>query len=326
MTDAGRRITRAEIVALPKAELHLHLEATLRPATAAELADRLGRPVPRTGHFADLAEFVGAYEGARDLLGTLDDLRRVARELIEDAGRLGVVWSEVHLIPPTYAGRLGPAEGIVEAVLDGFGGAAGIILGINRGLPVAAAEESLRLALAYHDRGVVGLGLAGDEARHPAARFSSLFGRARAAGLSALPHAGEGAGAASVRACVEHLGARRINHGVRAVEDPTVLDLLRERNVVLDVCPSSNVALGVAASIDEHPLPTLLAAGVGVTLASDAPYFCDTDIVAEYLLAHERLGVDRAGLAAIARRSLVVSSCPRHRLPRPDPAIRPDNC
>src|SRR5690606_21300894 len=95
-----------DLVALPKAELHLHLEGTIRPATAAELADRYGLPMPRTGTFANLAEFVGAYEAARDLVGTLDDLRRVAAELVEDAAAQGVVWSEVHVVPPTYSGRL----------------------------------------------------------------------------------------------------------------------------------------------------------------------------------------------------------------------------
>jgi adenosine deaminase len=311
-----------DLVALPKAELHLHLEGAIRPGTARELAERYGRPMPRTGRFADLSEFVVAYEQARDLIGSLDDLRRVAAELLTTARENGVVWTEVHLIPPTYAGRLGPDEAVVEAVLDGLAAGsddaagAGLIIGVNRMLPVEAAERSLELALAYRDRGVVGLGLAADEARFPAWLFASVFGRAAAAGLPTVPHAGEGAGAESVRACVELLGARRINHGVRAAEDPAVVDLLIERGVSLDVCPTSNVALQVAPSLEAHPLPALLDAGVPVSLNTDCPLFLDTSTADEYALASSAFGLGPDQLAAIARTSLETSSCPADRRDR----------
>jgi adenosine deaminase len=306
-------------VALPKAELHLHLEGAIRPETARELAERYGRPMPRTGRFADLAEFVVAYEQARDLIGSLDDLRRVAAEVLTTARENGVVWTEVHLIPMTYAGRLGPEEAVVEAVLDGLAAGsdaaagAGLIIGVNRMLPPAAADRSLELALAYRDRGVVGLGLAADEARFPASLFTDVFRRAAAEGLPAVPHAGEGAGAASVRACVEQLGARRIMHGVRAVEDPTVVDLLLERGVSLDVCPTSNVALQVAPSLAEHPLAALLAAGVPVSLNTDCPLFLETTTVAEYEVAARVFDLGPEALTAIARTSLVTSACPPDR-------------
>jgi len=313
----GRSTT--DLVALPKAELHLHLEGAIRPGTAQELADRYGRPMPRTGRFADLAEFVGAYERARDLIDSLDDLRRVAAEVLTTARENGVRWTEVHVIPPTYAGRLGPDAAVVEAVLDGLtsaasdDAAAGLIIGVNRMLPLAAAERSLALALAYRDRGVVGLGLAADEARFPAAPFADVFRRAADGGLVAVPHAGEGAGADSVRVCVEELGARRINHGVRAVEDPSVVELLVERGVSLDVCPTSNVALGVAPSLAEHPLPALIAAGVPVTLSTDCPLFLDTTTVQEYARASAAFGLDRNALASIAETSLRTSSAPAER-------------
>lgn len=301
---------------LPKAELHVHLEASMRPATAAELADRYGLPLPRSGPFRDLGEFVVAYEAARDLVGSLDDLRRLGSELIEDAARDGVVWTEVHLIPPTYAGRLGPDEAVLEAALDGIssattGAASGaVILGINRGLGLAGAERSLHLARRYRYDGVVGLGLAGDEANHPAARYRDVFRRAAADGLAAVPHAGEGAGAGSVRDCIELLGARRINHGVRAVEDPQVLDLVVERGVCLDVCPASNVSLRVVPSYEQHPLRHLIEAGVAVTLNSDGVLFSAARALDEYRAAHDRLGLTRTDLRAIARNSLIYSSCP----------------
>jgi adenosine deaminase len=311
-----------DLLALPKAELHLHLEGAIRAGTARELAERYGRPMPRTGRFADLSEFVVAYEQARDLIGSLDDLRRVAAELLTTARENGVVWTEVHLIPPTYAGRLGPDEAVVEAVLDGLAAGsddaagAGLIIGVNRMLPVEAAERSLELALAYRDRGVVGLGLAADEARFPAWLFADVFRRAADAGLPTVPHAGEGAGADSVRACVELLGARRINHGVRAVEDPAVVDLLIDRGVSLDVCPTSNVALQVAPSLEAHPLPALLDAGVPVSLNTDCPLFLDTTTFDEYALASSAFGLGPDQLAAIARTSLETSSCPADRRDR----------
>ncbi|MGI5507876.1 adenosine deaminase [Streptomyces sp. CA-106131] len=308
-----------DLLSLPKAELHLHLEGALRPSTAAELADAHGRPAPPVGPFAGLGEFVGAYEGARDLVGSLDDLHRIGRELVEDAAAQGVVWSEVYLIPPSYGGRLGPAEGIVEAVLDGMragateDSAAGVIVGINRGLPMESARRSLELAVAYREAGVVGLGLAGDEAGHPPERFTELFREAREAGLPAVPHGGEGAGPASVRTCVQALGAYRISHGVRAAEDPRLLSELAERGVCLDVCPTSNTLLQVSSSLADHPLPAIMAAGVPVTVNSDCPLFCGTTLLEEYRRVQEWLALDAPALADLAESSVRFSACPAPR-------------
>jgi adenosine deaminase len=176
-----------------------------------------------------------------------------------------------------------------------------------------AAERSLTLAMKYADAGVVGLGLAGDEAGHPAKLFAEVFARAREAGLRAVPHGGEGAGPESVRACVEQLGASRVNHGIRAVEDPAVIDLLVERGVCLDVCPTSNVALHVSPSLEAHPLPVLVDSGVRVTLNSDCPLFVRTSVNDEYRTAHARMGLDLENLVEIAWTSLMVSSCPANR-------------
>ncbi|QIZ02351.2 adenosine deaminase [Streptomyces sp. S1D4-11] len=309
-----------DLLGLPKAELHLHLEGAIRPSTAAEMADLHGRPATPHGPFHGLGEFVHAYERARDLIGSLDDLHRIGRELVEDAAAQGVVWSEVYLIPPSYSGLARSGGGSAggrprrHACLSTTeNSAAGVIVGINRGLPMAAAEESLELALAYRDAGVVGLGLAGDEANHPPEHFTDLFRRARTAGLLAVPHGGEGAGAASVRACAETLGAHRISHGVRAVEDPRLLRELAEKGVCLDVCPTSNVVLQVSPSLAEHPLPAIMAEGVPVTLSSDCPLFCGTTVVEEYQRVHEWLSLDARALADLAETSLRFSACPAPR-------------
>lgn len=313
------------LASLPKAELHLHLEAAMRPATAREFADRYGRPFPPTGRFPDLTRFTVAYERARDLIGDLDDLHRVAREVVADAHTQGVVWTEVHFFPATYAGRLGSDEAVLEAVLDGLAtgakdvadeSAAAVLLGVNRGLPLDDAERTVNLAAACRDRGVVGLGLAGDEINFPAEAFADIFARAAALGLPAFPHAGEGAGAESVRVCVESLGARRINHGIRAAEDPALLDLLARRGICLDVCPTSNVALNVVPSLAEHPLPAILESGVPVSINSDGPLFMRTSLLGEYELLANDFGFDMETVRRIARNSLAYSSCPADRRDR----------
>lgn len=273
-------MTPDELRARPKAELHLHLESAIGEGTARELAERAGLPVPPRGPFADQGAFVVAYERARDLVRTLDDLRRVARELVDRQSADGVGWSEVHLAPTTYAGRLGPVDGVVEAFVDGADGRAGVVLGVNRGLPVAEAEASVDLALRWAGRGVVAVGLAGAEAANPPGRFAEPLARAAAGGLPVVPHCGEGTGAAGVRAALA-LDPVRLCHGVGAQDDPALLELLRERGICVDMAPSSNVALGIVPDLASHPLPVLLRAGVDVTLSTDIPGFLGIGLVDE---------------------------------------------
>jgi len=306
-------VTRTGSVALPKAELHLHLEATIAAGTARELSDRAGLPVPPAGPFGTQAEFVVAYERARDLVASLDDVRRLAGELARRQVDDGVLWSEVHLIPGTYAGRLGPADGLVEAMLDGARSAVGdghlgVVLGVNRRRSVPEAEHALDLALRWAGRGVVALGLAGDES-HPASRFADTFARAAAHDLPTVPHAGEGAGAASVRDTLA-LSPTRICHGVRAVEDPALVELLVERQVCLDMAPSSNVLLGVVPDLASHPLPMLLRRGVPVTLNSDIPGFLGHGLAEEYARCSRAWRLSDSEVRTLAETSWRQALCP----------------
>jgi adenosine deaminase len=309
-------LTRAEVVALPKAQLHLHLEAAMRPATARELASRHGMQPPRSGPYDGLAGFVQDYETARDLIRSLDDLSRVAAEVVADAAAQGVVWTEVHCVPFNYGGRLGPPEAVVEAVLDGLArapsgtGRAGLILAHNRAADHALAERVLALAVRYRDQGVIALGLVGDEASHPPGQYRDIFRAAKESGLLSVPHAGEAAGPASVHGAFHALQADRISHGVRAVEDPFLLAELAGSPVCLDVCPTSNVMLGACPSLDSHQLPALLRAGVRVSLGSDGPLFFGVDVVDEYLNAQDVLGLTAGELLAIATDSLRASAAP----------------
>jgi adenosine deaminase len=312
-------VDRPTLIRLPKAQLHLHLEAAMRPETARELAGRYGLPQPRQGPYAGLRGFVEDYESARDLLGNLDDLSRVASEIVEDAAAQGVVWTEVHCVPFNYDGRLGAPEAVVDAVLDGLdrgaaatGMGAGLILAHNRAAIPQLAWTTLGLARRGQSGhvGVVGFGLVGNEADYPPAPYADVFAAARATGLLAVPHAGEAAGPASIRSAWQDLGAHRINHGVRAVEDPRLVDELADARVCLDVCPTSNAMLQASPSLAEHQLPALVAAGVPVSLGSDGPLFFHADVVQEYLNAHDLFGIDVAGLAQIARDSLVFCAAP----------------
>jgi adenosine deaminase len=310
-------VTGLDLRSLPKAELHLHFEAAMTRESAITLADRYGLPAPATGSFPDLSAFVVAYEQARDIVGSLDDLRDLARGLGARQRDAGVVWSEIHFVPATYAGRLGPDDGLLEAVLDGLADGAGadhagLVVAVNRGLPLEAAESMLDLAARWTGRGVVGFGLAGDEANHPAEKFADLFQRARAMGLRRVPHGGEGAGADHLRRTVELLGPDRVCHGVRALEDEDVVTLLRERDVCLDMAPTSNVLLGVVPDLARHPLLELARRGVPVTLSTDIPLFTGVPLVEEYARCAEAWGLSDGEVVALARTSVERASCPGH--------------
>jgi len=161
---------------------------------------------------------------------------------------------------------------------------------IPRGWPLEAAELTARYAVTYRDRGVVGLGLGGAEAEYPPQPYARAFAIARDGGLGSVPHAGEAAGPASIRGALETLAADRIRHGIRAVDDPGLVADLVARGVVLDVCPISNLRTGVVASLAEHPLPQLVAAGVACSVSTDDPAMFGTDLAADYAAA-AHLGV-----------------------------------
>lgn len=298
---------RERLRALPKAHLHVHLEGAVPPATLAEFAREQGAAPLDVGGYEDLTGFVSAYERARDLVPDLDGLRRVAREVAEEALAEGFVWLEVHFSPWSYRGRLGPEPLLLETVLDGLqeaqtdGTGAGVILGHNRAEPPSIADELVTLAARYAAHGVVGVGLVGDE-RHRGAPFAPAFARARDAGLASVPHAGEVGGPEAVWEALEMLGADRIGHGVRAIDDPELVETLASRQVCLDVCPTSNLRLGLFPDREAHPLERLVSAGVAVSLNSDDPTFFGQSALDEYVHAASA-GIDVEAIADASLRS-----------------------
>jgi adenosine deaminase len=236
-----------------------------------------------------------------------EDFRRIAYEFCEDEAAEGVRYAEVTFSLPEHGFNWGDWDTPVAAVLDGFaagGRACGVtcrlIIDAVRNFPLDGAERAMRVALRYRDAGVVALGLGGSE-KDPPEPFAEIFRAARDGGLHSVPHAGETAGAESIRGAVYALGAERIGHGIRVLEDPVLVEDLRARELPLEVCLTSNVASGVVRRIEDHPFPRLLAAGLVVTLNSDDPSMFRSPLAGEYALARTVFGLDDVALAERAR-------------------------
>jgi adenosine deaminase len=312
---AGASVERVrDLRLLPKANLHLHLTGSMRPATLAELADRDGVPVPpplAPGMAYGWAAFQTRYDAARAALRTADDIARVVAEAATDDAADGAGWLELQVDPTSYAERLGGLEPVVEAVLAGAARyPMGVVLAASWARPPRVAREVARLAARYAGAGVVGFGLSNDERRGRVADFAPAFRIATDAGLLAVPHAGFYEPAWHVRDCVTMLGAHRIGHGVTATSDPGTLDLLAARGVTLEVCPTSYPPLGVIADFAALPLRTLLDAGVRVALGSDDPLLFPGGLHRQYEIARHEVGCTDTDLATLARHSVEASAAP----------------
>jgi adenosine deaminase len=303
---------------LPKAHLHLHLDGAMRPETLAELAGAAGLPLPTLPVRGSFEAFGNAMEAVAGAVRRPDELARLVGEVVEDAAADGAVWAEVSVWPGFLRGRLGPDELVVERLLDA-GTRASQEHGVGFGLMVAAnrnrgPEEAVRvaeLAATFVGQGVVSFGLDGDEAAHPAAFYAQAFEIAKSAGLLCTPHAGELRGPDSVQSALDHLHPDRILHGVRAWEDADVTERLVSHAVALDVCPTSNVALGVYADLSEHPLPHLLEASVACSINADDPLMFGTSLLGEYEACRQAFQLTDAQLADCARVSLRESGAPK---------------
>lgn len=255
----------------PLADLHRHLDGSLRPATIEELAARAGVRVPADLAFKagmGLSEALSKFAFTLSLLQTPEAVRRVASEMCEDAAADGVTTLEIRFAPQLHRGA--SVEAIVDAALEGAAGRAGLILCGLYGEPPTVLEALVRAAATRP--GVVGIDLAGGPT--PSHTFGMkdyvpAYRRAAELGLGRTVHAGEGRPAREIRDAIELLGAQRIGHGTTLLEDPAVLDLVRERQVTLEACPTSNVHTGVIGSVAEHPLPRWLNAGVRVCICTD---------------------------------------------------------
>jgi adenosine deaminase len=316
------------VATLPKAHLHLHFTGSMRHATLVELAAQHGVHLPEA-----LAEdwppqlsaadergwfrFQRLYDIARSVIRTPEDVHRLLLEAAQDEHAEGSGWLELQIDPSGYAARFGGLTPMLELVLAAAAAAQhatgvgiAIIVAANRTKHPLEARTLARLAAAYAGRGVTGFGLSSDERRGTVAEFAPAFRIAAKAGLRLVPHGGELAGPASVRACLDDLHADRIGHGVAAAHDPELLRRIAAGGVTLEVCPVSNVSLGVAADPAAVPLLTLLETGVQVSLGADDPLLFGPRLGAQYELARQVHGLDDVALAGLAGMSVRGSCAP----------------
>lgn len=310
---------------VPKAELHVHLEGTMRPELVARIAARNGLPVPEglvaeDGRFvfSDFLDFLAQYDRAASVIRTAEDYRDITYEYLAACAAEGAVYVEL-IASPDHARACGLSDaehwaGIAQGIDDArehHGIEGWVIASVVRNFGVDAAERVARdLVRAPHPY-VVGFNMAGDEAGFPAGDFAHVFEiAAHEAGLGCSVHAGEHAGPDSIRAALALPGVTRISHGVRAVEDPALVAELAERQIVLEVCPTSNVVLGVFPDYAAHPLPALRAAGIPVTLGSDDPPYFGTTIGREYDIAADAFGLSADDLGKVTQTAVRAGFAP----------------
>jgi adenosine deaminase len=299
---------------VPKAELHVHLEGTAPPALIRRLAQRNKLPVPEgvfrsddEFEWSDFLHFLRTYDLAASVIRTPEDYRDVTYEYLASCAAEGALYVEL-IASPDHAAAVGLSDadhyaGIAQGIDDArrdHAIEARIVIAAVRNFGVEAAEDIARRHADDRHPYVVGFNLVGDEAAWPASMFARAYEIAAGSGLGCTVHAGEHDGPDSVRAALE-LPIRRMSHGVRAIEEPALVTQLAERGIVLEVCPSSNVATGVFPSYDDHPLGALREAGVGVTLGSDDPPYFGCSIGAEYAVAREHHGFEEEQLVEVTR-------------------------
>lgn len=331
------------LAGLPKAHLHLHFTGSARVETIRELAAKHSLRLPDSLQSAyppllsagrderGWFRFQRLYDAARHCVRDESDMRRLVREAAVDDGAEGSRWLELQVDPTSYAPFVGGITPALEIVLDearlvnasvaaGSGAAqVAIIVAASRIRHPLDARTLARLAARYAGSGpgeVVGFGLSNDERRGVTEEFAHAFGIAERAGLALVPHAGELLGPTAVETTLSSIGPDRLGHGVRAVEDPRVLDLVAGTGVALEVCPGSNIAMGVYERAEEVPLRQIVAAGVDVALSADDPLLFDSRLLDQYALARNELGFTDSELADLARASFRASRAPAEVLAR----------
>jgi adenosine deaminase len=310
----------------PLVELHRHLDGNVRLETVLDLGrqhkvdlpawtlEELRPYVQIVDREPSLLDFLAKFEMLCRVMVDYDAVRRIVRENVEDAVREGIDYIELRFSPRFMAERYGlDVFGVAEAACDALEEAreltskAKLIGIISRHYGPEAAWGELDAAIRLRDRGIVALDLAGDEANFPGDLFVDHFRKAREAGLHVIAHAGEAAGAESVRQAVLGLGAERIGHGIRSIEDPAVIDLLLERGIPLEVCPTSNVQTSTVPDLASHPLPALLARGLAVNLNTDDPSISGIDLAHEYRVAEEALGLGEDDLRRLQENAVAAA-------------------
>jgi adenosine deaminase len=319
----------AFIRAMPKVELHVHLEGAMQPATLLTLARRHNIALPADNEagirqwytFTDFAHFVQIYIKISECIRTPDDIELLAREFLAGQAAQNIRHTEFTYTPYTHymqkglsfeaqLGALNRARAWAEAE---FGISSGIITDIAREMTPEKGLVTAEWAVAAMHDGVVALGLGGNEAKHPPEKHELSFRLAREAGQACILHAGETGGPQSIWGALRVGQSVRLGHGVRCLEDPALVDYLREHQIPLEVCPTSNICLGVFPRMEDHPLPRLIAEGLYVTLNSDDPPMFNTTLTDEYRMAARVFGLDADALMGLALNGVRAARLPAER-------------
>lgn len=311
---------------MPKIELHVHLEGAIRPTTLLDLARRHGVELPANDErgitewyrFRDFPHFVDIWMVINSCLRDGSDMARITRELGESAAGQNTHYLQVSFVPSTHFRFQGvPYDEVWDGIREGanwaeqtLGVKMEFVTDFPRNLRMGddgSVEATTDWSVAHKDEGIVALGLGGYEVGNPPELFSEVFAHAKAKGLRSWPHAGETEGPASIWGAINALGADRLAHGIRAVEDPALVAHLAEHQIGCDVCPTSNVRLGVYPSMSDHPIRQLIEAGVPVTINSDDPPMFNTSLTDEFRAMAGVHGFSPAELATLVRTGVEVS-------------------
>lgn len=311
---------------MPKAELHVHLEGTVDARTLLSLAERHGARPPADDvagveawyRFDDFAMFLARYLTVLGLLRDPEDFALVAERYLGEASRQGVVHVEFHVSATGHILENGKAwppihDGIVEGARRAAATSSiswGLIPDISPHLAAADCARAMDEVFAHDRDHIVAIGMGGPAGTWATDDFSPIYATARSLGIPGVAHAGEHGGPDEVGFALQHFQAKRIQHGIGAMADPGVVEMLIEHGIACDVCPGSNLALHAVGSEDDHPLPAMLDAGIIVTLGTDDPPMFQTDLLSEYERAWTWCDLDLTGMARLARNSIEASFAP----------------
>ena len=307
---------------LPKAELHLHIEGTFEPELMFAIAERNGVTIPYSSvealrdayNFSNLQSFLDIYYEGMNVLRTEQDYEELANAYLWRAKAQGVVHAEIFFDPQAHITRGIPYERVLDGLWSSlsrskehFGITTSLILCFLRDQSEESAAQTLDVALGYHPERLIAVGLDSAERGNPPSKFTNVFARAREAGLITVAHAGEEGPPSYIWEALDLLKVSRVDHGVRCLEDPALVDRLRRERMPLTVCPLSNVKLRVFDTLAHHNLKALLAAGLCATINSDDPAYFGGYVNDNYVAVQAALGLSPADLHTLAKNSFEAS-------------------